>query len=101
MKYGLDDSQINKINKIFTEFPQIEKATIYGSRAKGTHRNNSDIDLTLTGISLNYSTLINIEQKLDDLLLPFNIDLTIIHNIDNENLLHHIERYGVVFYEKR
>ena len=50
--YGLDAEVINKIKAVFENFPEISKAVLYGSRAKGNHRKGSDIDLTLYGKNL-------------------------------------------------
>jgi len=61
----------------------------------------SDIDLALFGRDLDISILSRITSALDDLLLPYKIDLSIFANISNSNLLGHIERVGVVFYEKQ
>ena len=101
MKYGLKNDTIKTIQDIFTRYPRIEKVILYGSRAKGTHRNGSDIDLTLIGKDLDLTTLFEIETVLDDLLLPYKIDLSIYHKIENADLLDHIERVGLVFYERK
>ncbi len=100
MKYGLKESYIQQIQSIFAEYSAIEKAILYGSRAKGNYRKGSDIDLTLVGQTLDFNLLIKIENKLDDLLLPYNIDLSILHKIENLDLIEHIERVGTIFYEK-
>jgi hypothetical protein len=44
--------------------------------------------------------LFKIENEIDDLLLPYKIDLSIFHKIENHQLLEHIKRIGKVFYEK-
>lgn len=49
MKYGLTQEIIEKIRSVYSRFPQIEKAVLYGSRAKGNYKTGSDIDLTLYG----------------------------------------------------
>lgn len=98
--FGLSETVLNKIRAVLENYPEAEKCIIYGSRALGTHRPNSDIDLTLTGENLNFSTLLKIENELDDLLLPYQIDLSIISQIDNNNLIDHIIRAGKVFYKK-
>ena len=84
---------------VFARYPQVEQAILYGSRAKGTFRNGSDIDLTLKGDALTHRELGKIDMELDDLLLPYKIDLSLFRQIDNPNLIEHIERVGVVFYE--
>lgn len=98
-KYGLKIATIAKINGIFAKHPSIEQAILYGSRAKGTFRNGSDIDLTLKGDNLTHRELAKIELELDDLLLPYMIDLSLFRQIDNPNLIEHIGLVGVVFYE--
>jgi len=100
VKYGLKTSTIDQINQVFSTYPQIEQVIIYGSRAKGNFHNGSDIDLTIKGESLSPSHLMQIESKLDDLLLPYKFDLSQIHKIDNPELLDHIKRVGKTFYQK-
>ena len=48
-KTGLSAKTIDKLHSVFARHPHIEQAILYGSRAKGTYRNGSDIDLTLKG----------------------------------------------------
>lgn len=99
MKFGLKDKTIKKIHQVFSQYPAIEKATLYGSRAKGSFKKGSDIDLTLEGEDLTLSILHKIDNNLDDLLLPYTFDLSIFKHIDNPDLLNHIKQIGIVFYE--
>jgi predicted nucleotidyltransferase len=99
--YGLKDIHIKKIQSVFANYGNIEKAILYGSRAKGNYRNGSDIDLALIGENLDLSTLFKIENEIDDLLLPHKIDLSLLHKIENDELLEHINRVGKIFYEKQ
>jgi predicted nucleotidyltransferase len=100
MKYGLDDLVIEKICGIFTQFPTIHKAVLYGSRAKGNYKPGSDIDLCLFGENLNQTLLYRIEEALDDLLLPYTFDLSDYYNLSNQDLINHIDRVGIIFYQK-
>ncbi len=97
--FGLPKDTIDKIWQVFKQHPQIESAVLYGSRAKGNARPGSDIDLTLFGGSLSTQLLANIIDELDDLLLPYMIDLSIFDNIQNAYLKMHIERVGKIFYK--
>lgn len=101
VRFGLKQTTVEKINGVFSAHPQVEQAILYGSRAKGNFRNGSDIDLTIKGEAVTLSQLLKIENELDDLLLPYKIDLSLLHKIDDPDLLDHIRRVGVVFYEKR
>lgn len=97
---GLPAEVIESIRQVFTRFAGVEQAVLYGSRAKGNYRPGSDIDLTLRGERLSHRDLLDIELALDDLLLPWKIDLSLFAQIDNPALVEHIERVGKVFYRK-
>ncbi len=100
MKFGLKDETLSQICDVFRAFPEVDEATIYGSRAKGTYKNGSDIDVTLRGDKLNLTLLNQIRSRLDDLSIPQTFDLSIFSQIDNEDLLDHIARVGKQFYKK-
>ena len=87
MSFGLADKTIQLINLVFSEYEDIEEVIIYGSRVKGSFKNGSDIDLTLKGKDLTLKTMFSIEDKLDDLLLPYTIDISIFSQINNSELI--------------
>jgi len=99
MPYGLPPEAIARIHGVLGAHPGIERATLYGSRAKGNYRDGSDIDLCLMGETITLAQQLKIESELDDLLLPYKIDLSRWHALDNPDLIEHIRRVGVVFYE--
>ncbi len=101
MRFGLDEKTIELINAVFAKYPQVEKAILYGSRAKGNYKKGSDIDLTLIGTGLNLSMIIKVLNDLDDLLLPYTFDVSIYNQIRNGDLIDHIERVGQVIYEAK
>jgi uncharacterized protein len=39
--------------------------------------------------------LLKIENEIDDLLLPYKVDLSLFHQIDNPSLIEHIQRVGI------
>ncbi|MBU1171821.1 MAG: hypothetical protein KKD44_19885 [Proteobacteria bacterium] len=47
---------------------------------------------------LNYKKGLFLE--IDDLLLPYSFDISIFADIDNPDLIDHIKRVGMIFYEK-
>ncbi len=101
MKYGLPNIAIQKIRAVLNCYPQVDQAILYGSRAKGNYKNGSDIDLTLHGgADLTLNVLYKILADLDDLLLPYTIDLSILNDIGDPDMIEHIQRVGVTFYEK-
>lgn len=100
MRYGLNELTIQKITDVFTKFPSIEKVVLYGSRAKGNYKNGSDIDLCLFGQNIDLALLTKIDLALDDLLTPYSFDLSIYSHLSNQALISHIDRIGIVFFEK-
>jgi type I restriction enzyme S subunit len=100
MQYGLKDTDIQKIKQVFALYGEIKQVVIYGSRAKGNYKPSSDIDLTLKGKKLNLTLQYKIENDLDDLLLPYKMDVSIFHQLSNSDLIEHINRVGKVFYQK-
>jgi len=74
---GLPETAVERLCAIFHDYPAIRRVLLYGSRAMGTYRPGSDIE---------------------DLLLPWKVDLSLRHMIDNPDLQEHIERVGVIFY---
>lgn len=98
--YGLSPQDISLINGAIASIPGIQTAFIYGSRAKGNYRYNSDIDLTFEGDGLNSGHLSLLNEKLDDLLLPYTFDLSIKTKITNAALVAEIEKYGKIFFKR-
>lgn len=96
---GLSEATITKIISVFVAYPQLSKVVLYGSRAKGNYRTGSDIDLTLFGEALSDTQLGGIAGQIDDLLLPYTFDISLFKQIDNADLIEHINRVGIVFYE--
>jgi type I restriction enzyme S subunit len=100
MKHGLTETTVAKIHAVLARFPAVEKAVLYGSRAKGNFKPGSDIDLTLQGAALTSDLRSAIASALDDLLLPYTIDLSLFDELNHAKLREHIERVGVLFYQR-
>jgi predicted nucleotidyltransferase/uncharacterized protein YutE (UPF0331/DUF86 family) len=95
--YGLSEYTINTLKKIFKKYTGIEKAVLYGSRAKGNFKNGSDIDITLH-TSDDFNDLYNIMRDIDESDMPYFVDVSIFKNIQNQDLKDHIERVGKTLY---
>jgi predicted nucleotidyltransferase len=100
MRYGLNEEAIQQIQKVFSAFPAIEEAVLYGSRAIGNYKNGSDIDITLKGKSLNGTIVNKVVLALDDLFLPYTFDISMFSQLDNKDIINHINQVGQVFFEK-
>ena len=100
MKFGLTDETINKINAVFAKYPDIEEVIIFGSRAKGTFREGSDIDFTLKGDNLTETIKSKISLEIDELNTPYLFDVSLFQKLKSPDLEEHINRVGKTFYKK-
>ena len=97
--YGLTELQLQQLCELFGRYPQLERVVLYGSRAKGNFRTGSDVDITLMGKGLTKNDLNNLENEIDDLLLPYFFDISLFYKISNHDLTEHIERLCKVIYK--
>ena len=96
---GLDGRIIEILNHVFLRYSEIVSVVLFGSRAKGTAKHNSDIDLAIFGVD-NDLSIETIAMELDLLSLPYKFDVKSFNSIRNSALRDHINRVGVRIYEK-
>ena len=100
MEYGLTEEQWGKIRNVMAGYPRISRVVLYGSRAKGNYKPFSDLDITLVGDELTQEDLNRVILAIDDLLLPYQFDISLFHTLKNAELIDHINRRGIVIYER-
>ncbi|WP_425642657.1 nucleotidyltransferase domain-containing protein [Marinomonas gallaica] len=91
-------SDIELLRSVFERFPEVTQVLVYGSRVKGNFRSSSDIDMTILD-NVDWTLFNRIETELDDLMLPYQIDLSILSHIENDALIDHIQRVGKPIYQ--
>src|SRR3954470_21136907 len=100
MKFGLPDNTIESIRKVFEENWKVDEVIIFGSRAKGNYKEGSDIDLAVKGRNISFNDIQKLSGQLEDLNLPYKIDLLNYHTISDKDVVEHIDRAGIVFYNR-
>jgi predicted nucleotidyltransferase len=100
MNFGLTDIELSKLHDTFSQCEDIEEVVLYGSRAKGNYRPFSDVDITLKGDTLTHNRCNRLSMDIDDLLLPYQFDISIFHTLTNPDLIDHIRRVGITIYHK-
>lgn len=96
--FGLPPVTLDKLRSVFARHPAIERVVLYGSRAKGNYRPGSDIDLAIKGRQMPFAEFLKIEDEIDDLFLPYTVDLSLYGELKNADLIAHIDRVGVEVY---
>ena len=69
---------------------QAKKVILYGSRAKGTARERSDIDIAVSGVD-NFELLV---EKVEELPTLYSVDMVNMDTCRNQLLLEDIRQYG-------
>ena len=100
MIFGLTQHIIDGISSILEQYTKVDKALIFGSRAKGNYRPDSDIDIAITGQDITYKDITSISVKMDDLNIGLSVDLLDYHSINEPALKEHIDRVGIEFYSR-
>ena len=96
---GIPQADSQRLLLLICSHPHVQKIVLYGSRALGRQRAGSDIDICLEAPSMELGELLELGAALDDLLLPWNVDLQLRHLIAHEGLVAHIERAGQLLWE--
>ena len=97
--FGLDDKTLHAISEVLKKYSEVEEAKIFGSRALGTQRPNSDIDIALVG-KLDPALVSSIKSDLDEISTPFQFDVVGYNLVEHKALKDHIDRIGKSFYRK-
>src|SRR5690606_4278388 len=99
-RHGLSEESVAKIVGVLARFPDVERAVLFGSRAKCTHKRGSDIDVALVGDALDWRMIGKICEALDDLLLPQRFSLVHYGSQTDPDVAAHIARVGIKLFER-
>jgi uncharacterized protein len=95
----LSAHELALLTSVFQRHPEITAVTVFGSRAKGVNRENSDVDLAVAG-AVDPLRAEAIASELDELPLPYRFEVQSLNHISNPALREHIERVGITVYPK-
>lgn len=99
MSFGLLQRDLDEISVVLKRFPQIKKAVLFGSRAKGNFKPGSDVDIAVMGSDIDYSCVSELSSILnEESLLPYFFDIVHFEGITEQRLVEHILRVGKTIY---
>ena len=96
----MTDDELQLLCSLIVRHKEKEQVILYGSRARGTHKPFSDVDITLLGIGLTRSHLNRLMADIDESSLPYSFDISLYTKLTNSDLIEQIERTGVVLYQR-
>lgn len=101
MDFGLKELDLEYIIKTIKSFSEIEKAAIFGSRAKGNYKPGSDIDIAIYGEKITFDILSKLHSVLEEQSpMPYFFDIVDYTHLNHKELKEHIERVGCIIYTK-
>lgn len=96
---GIPEAAQQHLLELLTASPRLQALWLFGSRAMGRHQSGSDIDLCLEGPQLCHTDRLQLLAAVDDLLLPWQVDLVLRHELP-EDLEDHLQRVGICLWRR-
>ena len=93
-----------QIQEILEEIQRISRqygareVILFGSRAKGTETERSDIDIAVSGVASH--EILDLQENLEEIPTLYTIDLVDLDTCQNQLLLEDIKQYGREIYKK-
>jgi predicted nucleotidyltransferase len=93
---GLTDQELSQLQSALGTIKGLEKAVVFGSRATGKHKANSDLDVALYGDGVGFGAIFDLEDTLYNAGFPHELDILLVSIIQDERLKAAIERTAIV-----
>ncbi|MGF1567798.1 MAG: nucleotidyltransferase domain-containing protein [Nodosilinea sp.] len=101
MPYGLRESDIAHIINAIQQQDEISAVVLFGSRAKGNYKRGSDVDLAIKGDDVTHRSVAQLADCLnEEKPMPYFFDVVHYETIDQPQLLEHINRVGIVIFQR-
>lgn len=101
LKFGLSEAVCGDLTQVFSRHPEIMRVLVFGSRAKGTFRDGSDIDLAVFAPEMSEERFTQMWMELDALPIIFKMDVLHWDTLSNTRLKDKILHEGREFYSNR
>jgi uncharacterized protein len=100
-EFGLTERDTKTMRDIIDQYPEVRRVVIFGSRAKGTFAQGSDIDLAIMNSGVTEAVITRMKSAFQESTLPYFIDVINYPALQHPDLKNHIDRVGKAFYLKK
>ena len=97
---GISGPQQQRLLDVLIQQADVDAIWLFGSRAMGRERPGSDIDLCVDAARLSHRERLRLMAAIDDLLLPWTVDLALRHELPPD-LVSHVQRVGRCLWTRR
>lgn len=98
--HGLSERDMRTIGGILRKYPDVRQVYLFGSRAKGSFKAGSDIDLAIMNDGIRENTIRDLQIDFEESSLPYFVDIVYFPTLAHPGLKEQILRVGVLFYER-
>lgn len=98
MRFGLSEQVLSNIIEVISTAKSVQRAVLFGSRARGDFRTNSDIDLAIYS---NDGLIAELSLDLSDIVGVYKINIIDMHSLDNDKLRLNIEQQGIEIFSRQ
>ena len=95
MNFGLSEDVYNKIKGVILKYSSYQ-FKIYGSRARGDYKKESDIDIAVIG-NVNSEDKMKTLNDFDILNIPYMIDIVFFNDLQKQELITSINKEGIKY----
>lgn len=92
---GIPERVLNAIRTVICADPAVTRVVLFGSRAKGTWRDGSDIDLAVYADGIDRLRVWPWLDSLDEPSFPWTVEVVTIDDATHIALRQHVERVGI------
>ncbi len=98
---GLREADWKQVQNEARKLTRVRQLLLFGSRAKGTHKTGSDVDLAIKGDAAGYEDAVQLAVALnEEIPLPYFFDVVNYGSISEPALREHIDRVGLVVFDR-
>lgn len=94
----INEILLKDLQNIFNKYDEVDNVVLFGSRARGDNKVNSDIDLCLFGERLTHLTFSKISMDIEELNTPLSFDILNFNELNKKELVKNILTEGIEIY---
>ena len=93
---GLSERVTDLLRAELSRFPEVRVAYLYGSRARGDYKPQSDIDIAIDAPGMTQQTFAQLWSAIDALPIAYPLDCIWLQALPESSLKAQVERDGLV-----
>ena len=97
MPLGISEDILVKLEDVFFRYAQVQRVVVFGSRARGDYKYNSDIDIA---IFADEDLGASLYADIDEAVGIYKVDIVDMAKVKNDKLIKKISSEGVEIYCK-